>query len=302
MTLTGSWPTCSTAPRWATERTPGRDTFGPQVGRVAARLRTPLRPWQQDVADVALEHAGGQLFYRNVVVSIMRQQGKTILDLSVMIWRMLARPGTRVAYTAQTRLAAREKLTEDLWPIIASSPLGEWFTLDRGAGRECLRCRNGSRMVLLSTDESAGHGPTLDMAAIDEGWAAPDDRYEAAVRPAMVTKRNAQVWLSSTAGTVRSTWWHAKMDAAALCAATMREGTAGFDWGAPDDADPTDPAVWAACMPAFGTAVDESTLAADLSGGMPLAEFRRAYLNQRPHVAQEGWAVIGRDLWEAARL
>jgi hypothetical protein len=31
-------------------------------------------------------------------------------------------------------------------------------------------------------------------------------------------------------------------------------------------------------------------------------EFKRAYLNLWPDESLEGWAVIGRDVWEASRL
>ena len=60
-------------PLRATERTPGRSSYGPDVARVAARLGTPLMPHQALVADVTLESVDGRLAYRSVVLSIMRQ-------------------------------------------------------------------------------------------------------------------------------------------------------------------------------------------------------------------------------------
>jgi hypothetical protein len=53
-------------------------------------------------------------------------------------------------------------------------------------------------------------------------------------------------------------------------------------------------------MPALGRLVDVATIRADLAS-MGLREFRRAYLNQRPDVTDEGWSIINRDLWAAAR-
>jgi hypothetical protein len=35
---------------------------------------------------------------------------------------------------------------------------------------------------------------------------------------------------------------------------------------------------------------------------MPLGEWRRAYANQWPDESDEGWSVISRDAWMAARL
>ncbi len=79
-------------------------------------------------------------------------------------------------------------------------------------------------------------------------------------------------------------------------------GTSAYTgYSAPDDADPGDPATWAACMPALGTTVSVETVAADFET-MDLAEFRRAYLCQWPEVAQPGWKLFSEaDYLEATR-
>ena len=48
-------------------------------------------PWQQHVADVALEvdPATGLLAYREVVVTIPRQSGKSSLALAIMVHRAI---------------------------------------------------------------------------------------------------------------------------------------------------------------------------------------------------------------------
>ena len=48
-----------------------------------------------------------------------------------------------------------------------------------------------------------------------------------------------------------------------------------FEWSAPDDADPFDPATWWACMPALGHTVDVETITAD-ADDMDADEFRHA--------------------------
>jgi hypothetical protein len=80
----------------------------------------------------------------------------------------------------------------------------------------------------------------------------------------------------------------------------VTDGLACFDWSAADDVNPADEPVWWGCMPALGRLVDVATIRADLAS-MGLREFRRAYLNQRPDVTDEGWSIINRDLWAAAR-
>jgi phage terminase large subunit-like protein len=206
-----------------------------------------------------------------------------------------------LSYTAQTRLAGRSKLFDTWWPKVRRSPLAELFTLSRATGAEALRSTNGGILSLLSTEESAGHGETYDLSVLDECWAL-DAAAEQAVRPAMVTRKSAQIWCCSTAGTPRSAYWRSKVDAGrALAESGLSGGMAYFEWSAPDDVEPGDPATWRACMPALGRTVDEQTVAADMAA-MPPAEFCRAYLNQWYDESNVGWAVISRDVWMAAQI
>jgi phage terminase large subunit-like protein len=218
----------SATPRFAVQAS-SRPSHTAALEATSRKLGITLLPWQRQVAQVALEHAGGKLAYRDVVVSVPRQSGKTTLILVVVVHRMLASPRQRLVYGAQTRLAARGKLFDTWWPLLRACPLGELFTLTKATGAEALRCRNGSILTLLSTEEAAGHGETLDLAVLDEAWAL-DASAEQGVRPAMVTRRNAQLWMLSTAGTDRSTFWRGKVDAGRTQAATgLDGGMAYFD-------------------------------------------------------------------------
>jgi phage terminase large subunit-like protein len=256
--------------------------------------------WQQHVAGVALEHEGGQLAYRDVAVATPRQSGKSTLTLALIVSRMLAAPGQTVVYASTTRLAARTKLFDKWWPRLRRSPLREMFTLTRATGAEALRAANGSTCYLLSADEGAGHGEVVDLAVLDECWRL-DTSAEQAVRPAMATRRNGQLWTLSTAGTERSVFWRSKVDAGRTVAELgLTEGMAYFEWSAADGADVSDPAGWPEFMPALGVTIDAHTVAADLAG-MDEQEWRRAYANQWPDAAG-GWHAIPKDVWMAARL
>ncbi len=290
----------SARPRFAVPAT-DRPSYGAALGATAAALGFRLMPWQAMVARAALEHAGGQLAYRNVSIGTPRQSGKSSAVLALVVYRMLATPGQAIVYAGQTRLAARRKLFDVWWPKLRRSRLGGMFTLDKATGAEALRCANGSIMTLLSTDEGAGHGETLDLAVLDECWKL-DAASEQACRPAMATRANAQLWCLSTAGTERSVFWRGKVDQGRTVAALgVSEGLFYAEWSAGDDTDVTDPATWPGFMPALGHTISTETVAKDLQA-MPLAEWRRAYANQWPDESLEGWKVIGRDLWEASRL
>ena len=64
----------SCPPRFSTARNLLRSTYGPRVAQTARLLGLELMPWQQFVADVALEvdPSTGRLAYREVVLTVPR--------------------------------------------------------------------------------------------------------------------------------------------------------------------------------------------------------------------------------------
>lgn len=308
-----SLPACP--PRWATARDPSRLTLGPRVGQTSALLGKPFMPWQQLVADVSheVDPVTGQFWYREAVVTVPRQSGKTTETLAVMVRRALGHPIPQViTYTAQSRIKAREKWEDEHLLILRNSrfgpPIGEggsMYRVRKTTGNEAVLWRNGSRHGIEASTEKAGHGPTIDLGVIDEAFAHADSRVEQAMKPAMITRPGAQLWILSTAGTERSVYLRGKVNAGRLrCELGMPSRVAYFDWSAPDDADPADPATWRGCMPALGhvradgTGVTEDTIRAEFES-MDLADFRRAYLNQWLDAFPEEWQVITELVWDA---
>jgi phage terminase large subunit-like protein len=256
-------------------------------------------PWQDDANRITTEQTpDGRFAYRQVVIEVMRQQGKTVDLLSMMIARALRRPGTQIAYTAQTHKDARKRLLDTWWPIIERSKLRQFVDVRRGSGSEAYLFRNGSMLSLVSSTQVSGHGDSLDLGVIDEAWAQRDDHLEQAMRPAMMT-RDAQLWIVSAAGDEMSEYFRAKVtDGRARAEMGVTENGCYIGYSAADDEDPADPVVWRRRMPALGITVSEETVRADFEL-MDLAEFRRAYLCQWPEVARPGWDVIGQDEWNA---
>src|SRR6266566_353985 len=257
----------SCPPRWGTARNPDRKTLGGRAVQVARMLGKDLMPWQRHVLDVALEvdPVTGLPAYREVVLTVPRQSGKTTTLLSLMVHRSLgfARP-QRITYTAQTRLAAREKWQYEHLPLLQKSPLGGMFRPVLQRGEERIVWDNGSIYGIESTQETAGHGNTLDLGIIDEAFARVDAAGEQAMRPAMVTRADAQLWVVSTAGKAKdkSAYLWGKVQAGrARLDAGPGSGIAYFEWSAPVDADPADPLVWRDCMPALGHTITEATIA-----------------------------------------
>lgn len=242
-----------------------------------------LMPWQRQVLEVALEinPDTGRLAYRQVVLTVPRQSGKTTLLLVLVLLRALAGRRQNIRYTAQTGSDARKKFIDDWKPILESSPFASQFHPRLTNGHEALLFRNGSLFGLVATTKKTGHGGTIDLGILDEAFAHPDARLEQALGPAMITRPQPQLWVVSTAGTPEDSpyLWGKVESGRQMAEAGVNEGVAYFEWSADEKADPADPATWWSCMPALGITVTEAAVAADFAS-MSLSEFRRAYLNQ----------------------
>lgn len=268
-------------PRWATERTHER-TYGGAVADVARMLGFELLPWQRLVADVALEvdDSTGKLAHREVVVTVPRQAGKTTLLLSIMVWRALQWPDQRIVYTAQTAQDARQKWRDEHVPLLERSPFAGLFEVRHSNGSEAVRWHNGSLQQIIATSERSGHGQSLDLAVVDEAFSQIDFRLEQALKPAMITKSEPQLWVISTAGTGSSVYLRSKVDRGReICSAGGQSGSVYFEWAAGDDDDPADPETWLNCHPALGHTISFDALNTDFHS-MELADAERAYLNR----------------------
>jgi len=270
-------------PRWATPRSPGRPTLGHVAARIARALGTPFMPWQRQVADVALEidPCTGRLVYREVDLTVPRQSGKTTLLLAVILTRALGARRQSIRYTAQTGSDARTKWADDWLPVLLESPFRPYFRPRLTNGHEALLFKNGSIQGLVATTKKSGHGSSVDLGILDEAFAHPDGRLEQALKPAMITRPQPQLWVVSTAGTPDASpyLWGKVENGRAVCEAGLTRSVAYFEWSADDGLDPEAPATWWSCMPALGYTVTEEAVASDFAS-MELNEFERAYLNR----------------------
>lgn len=280
------------------------------MAAVAARYGTPLMPWQQMVVDVACEidPDTGHFVYREVGLTVPRQSGKTTLILAKNTHRCLAWPRQVTSYAAQTRNDSRKKWEDDYLEALEASPFKGKYKARKTNGNEAIIWHSTrSRFGITSTTEKAGHGSTLDEGYIDEAFALADARLEQAFKPAMVTKRNAQLWVVSTAGTEKSFYLQSKVEKGrAAVEAGVDRGLCYFEWSAPDDrTDYDNPQLWRETMPALHWpdcpdtcrehTVREDAIQSDFLS-MDLNEFRRAYLNQWcEEITHE--PIIDPELW-----
>ena len=285
--------------RYATPRTPSRRTLGGVAAKVAKLLGQPLMPWQQQVADVALElDDNGNLCYRELVLTTGRQAGKTLLVYAILVVLSLRRPRQRSLYTAQSRQDAKKKLVEDWLPLAEPTPVSLLYTKRLANGSEGLRFHNGSLIGLLATTKKSGHGGSIDCAVVDEAFSQVDSRLEIALKPAMITRPDPLLIVTSAAGTPTDSPYllDKVVRGREIAEAGVNSGVAFFEWGAPEDADPSDPATWRMAMPALGRTITEEAVRADFLG-MELSDFRRTYMNI--WVANMSDPVIPLATWDA---
>lgn len=279
-------------PRFITPRNPARESIGKALIATAMLLnRFPL-PWQEMVFDRAFEvDECGCLWYREIVVVVPRQSGKTTLVVPWGVHRCTTWPERQVVlYTAQSRIKAREKWIEDQVYLIKKSAFRLAMAQNRQGryepnlshGEEHIKWANDSKWGVDAPTETAGHGPTLDLGIIDEAFSQVDGRVEQAMSPAMITRNDSQKLIVSTAGKskARSPFLWGKIEAGRnRVEAGLDSRTLFVEFSAGDDVDWLDPLVWWQTMPALGYTVTEDKVAAE-ADSLDEEEFRRAYLNQ----------------------
>jgi len=314
-------PACS--PKWATRRRPERESFGGDLVSIAAALGQPFMPWQLDAAMAGCEIDGetGLPAYREVIITVPRQQGKTTLFLSWQVSRCLsprwAQP-QRSAFTAQSGKDARDKWLDELFPLIRRSRklkpgAGLTDRIYEGMGNEYIRFTNGSLIRLLSTSSSSGHSKTLHQAVLDEIWHDGDNRREQGLRPAMLTIADAQLLVCSTAGNDASVVLNRKIEQGrAAVQEDSGRGIAYFEYSAPDGWDPLDEESYFGFMPALcpappcrcGRGKWRHTVTMDAirseRASMEAAEFARAYGNI-PDRSGQAAVRIDPARWAACR-
>lgn len=273
-------------PRFATLRNIDRPTHGTRERLIAESIGRPYLPWQQYVADVLgeVDPDTGRPIYRDGIITVPRQQGKTTLILVKKTYRAwgFGEP-QNIRFTAQTKIDAVDKLKEHAAILKASrSPFRRRFDLRTANGQEGIYWANGSQELVKSTTAKSGHGSSLDQMIISEAFAQIDNRLEESARPTMLARPYAQMLVESTAGNALSIYFNeiVRKNRERLTADPFAPSrTAFFEWSAPEDADPSDPATWAMCMPALGHTIQLDDVRHEFDTATKLSSFRRGFLN-----------------------
>jgi hypothetical protein len=225
------------------------------------------------------------------------------------------------AHTAQNLTKARQRFLKDMVePFQVSMPAARWeaghnlrtamgdtyLTFDPAA-RDWKSPRS-SVMQIFAPTVSAVRGDGLLHLGFDEVLVWPNTRgqeFMAAARPTLGTLRgHGQVWRSSNVTMLNddTTWLaHIRDRGRASVRADLRTGVAYFEFTIPDDADPTDEAVWWEHYPALADdLLRPEELRADLHE-LGLDHFAAEYLGRWPAARSAiQWAAFDRQVWADA--
>lgn len=232
------------------------------LARVAGLV---LDPWQEHVLRGSLgERTDGRWQAFEVGLVVPRQNGKgSVLEARELAGLFLF--GERmIIHTAHLfstanehrmrieRLIRGSELVEYIQGF-QGDPEGQMPGIKTGNNDMSITHRNGNRIKFLArSGGNSGRGFTGDLVVLDEAYNLPD-AVIAAMMPTMAARSldgSPQIWYTSSAGMPESEVLNRVRQRGMAPQDETR--LAYYEWSAPDEADPSDPEVWAAANPSLG--------------------------------------------------
>lgn len=256
---------------------------------IAAMMGWDLQPWQRRVLKAATQYKEGKdgkrhYRFREVLISVPRQSGKTTLVCALGIYRALLNPGCEIYFSAQSGLyasAAMKKLGS-AWETHWDKDLKACFDFLRSNGSEGFQARNGSIFQRFTRGPEAMHSKSPRLVINDEIWtlnALEGADLVGGIRPAQSTFGDqAQIWHLSTMGTDKSEFLN---DMVADGRENKRADLGYFEWSLAPGLDPTNPDLWG-FHPALGNTQTLDTLKSDFLSLWERTpqEWERGYCNR----------------------
>lgn len=262
----------------------GGPTYGPEVAAWARdHLDIELMPWQKHHLDAMLEYdpETGDLLRRRSLVSVSRQNGKTVALKAFIGWALTHEPIRRgqpvLVISTAHQLDLAVEIFEQLAPILeAKFGAKAYWSYGRN---EVVMADGKTRWLVQAATDRAFHGFSPTYVVADEIWGiSPNVIFNGAL-PAQRAQRSPLLAAWSTAGTEDSAAMM-KIREEGLRAIDRQEFTKLYfaEWSIPPGVDAFDPQYWPLANPAIGWTLDPSILA-DEAEQSDKAAFMRASLN-----------------------
>lgn len=184
------------------------------VDFAAEVVMRPMLPWQRWLLIHALElRPDGMLRFRNVVVLVARQNGKSSLSQVLALWSLYVM-GRRVVLGTAQDLDTAEEVWQGAVDLVTEEdddeqPVRpELFELygktDRVNGKKALVLKTGERYKVKAANRKAGRGLSGDLIFLDELREHQNWDAWSAISKTTMARPHAQVWCLSNAGDITS--------------------------------------------------------------------------------------------------
>ena len=293
-----------TLPRLETVTT-GISVYAPLVVEFPRKyMQVELMDWQVHAAMGLLESdADGDLVNRSGLITVARQNGKTVLGQAIVgtwltsIAALRGKPQTVISSAHELPLANLQY--QFLAPILEQyfDAKPKW-----GYGRMELQMPDGSRWFIKAATPSAGMGLSADLIWVDEIYAVDDAVMAHSLRPTMKARNTRTAGgspimvMTSTAGTEASTAMLRYRELGLSLIGEQRAGAFYFaEWSPPPGVDVMDTRWWGWANPALGQTLELQSMLID-ADHPDRSSFLRASLNQFVN-ADACWLQPGQ--WDA---
>lgn len=237
----------------------------------------PLLPWQRWLAVHALELLpDGTFRFRNVVLLVARQNGKSTFLQILALFFLYVRGVTLVIGTAQ-KLDLAEEVWQGAVDIAEGVPelAAEIDHVTRVNGKKALELRKGERYKVEAANRKGGRGLSGDLVMLDELREHKNWEAWSAVTKTTMARPLAQVWAVSNAGDGQSVVLaHLRSLAHVLLGdpdgaykdspldATVEgvDSLGIFEWSAAPGRDVSDLDGWAEANPSLGYTITERVI------------------------------------------
>lgn len=174
----------------------------------------PLLPWQRWLLIHAMELLpDGTLRFRNVVVLVARQNGKSTLSQILALWSMYVL-GRRVVLGTAQDLDTAEEVWQGAVDLVEElddedEPVRPELHELKGRviavnGKKALVLKTGERYKIKAANRKAGRGLSGDLIFLDELREHQNWDAWGAITKTMMARPHAQVWCLSNAGDITS--------------------------------------------------------------------------------------------------
>jgi phage terminase large subunit-like protein len=273
-----------------------------------------LQPWQTEViSDVyGTLNDRGLRRYRYAYLEIPKKNGKTETTAALAIYHLACDgPGGQIYCCAAEReqaslvyKAAKQMIEQE--PALDSKNGGILKVID--SKKEIYNLQTGTFLKVLSAEAYSKHGINPTVVIFDELHAQPNrDLWDVMTFGAGAARKEPLWWVITTAGDDpdrHSIGWEIHEQARKIRDGELTDPTWYVKiYGAPEDADIFDEALWYACNPSLGVSIDIEAVRQEAVSARNSEKAERLFrwlrLNQWVSLKRIGWLPI--TLWDQTK-